>query len=465
MRVTFFLAFIISCSMAWAGSGYDIKVTIDGFTGRELYLAYYFGERQYIKDTVQRNANNEFVFQGEELLPGGWYLVVMPPENKFFQLVIDENEQQFSVTTATNDLLKSQQFKGAANDNIRFRDYLLFMENQRKNVEAYKAGAAGNAAKQKHVQSEVDSITQVVETYQQNFVMANKGSLSAAIVQAQLPIKYPAFTGTEAEIQTKQWQYAKAHFFDNIDLTDERLLRTPILSSAIDQYINKLQVQQPDSIIAAIDGLLKRMQPSPEIFQFYLIDFLNTYATTKQVGMDAVYVHLALNYYAKGLAPWTDAEQLDKITSNARRLEPLLIGKTAPDISLAKREGGDFQLSKHESGSTVLYFWKNSSRKSVADLDKLKAFADKYRAEGVSVVAVSLHEGPISETWKILDDRGIKGWLAVFPTDSRQRAAVLKEYNLNAYPQIFVVDGQKKIMLKQIAVDQLDGFMEYWLNK
>ena len=40
------------------------------------------------------------------------------------------------------------------------------------------------------------------------------------------------------EIQLKKWYYSKQHYFDNIDLTDPRMVRTPFLYQKVTVFFN-----------------------------------------------------------------------------------------------------------------------------------------------------------------------------------------------------------------------------------
>ena len=62
-----------------------------------------------------------------------------------------------------------------------------------------------------------------------------------------------------------------------------------------------MTVQHPDSVSIAVDRILSLVEPSKETYKFYLIHFLNEYAKSKFVGMDAVYVHLGEKYYCCGM--------------------------------------------------------------------------------------------------------------------------------------------------------------------
>ena len=67
----------------------------------------------------------------------------------------------------------------------------------------------------------------------------------AALVKAMLPIDIPEFTvpvgypNPDSVKWIMNYNYNKNHFFDNIDLTDERLLRTPILYARLNYFLYK----------------------------------------------------------------------------------------------------------------------------------------------------------------------------------------------------------------------------------
>jgi len=52
------------------------------------------------------------------------------------------------------------------------------------------------------------------------------------------------------------YRYYKAHFFDNIDFTDGRILRTPVYHTKIKKYVEDLIVKHPDSVIVDGDYLI-----------------------------------------------------------------------------------------------------------------------------------------------------------------------------------------------------------------
>lgn len=460
------VTFIAGLGTLFANGGYEIKVNIDGFTQQEAYLAYHYGDKQYIKDTVRVNESGTLIFSGEEPLEPGFYLVVLPPNNDFFQLLIDENNQQFSVQTTAQNPAQNVEVQGSE-ENKLFYDYLGFLADKRPQVEQLQAelqAAAGDESKTAALNDRLNKMNEEVVTLQQNILEEQPKSFTAAIIRSGKPLDTPEFSGTEEEVQLKKWTYTKEHYFDNLDISDPRMLRTPFLFQRIDYFVNKLQVQHPDSLSKAIDHVLQKAEPSPETFKYYLIHFLNSFATSKVVGMDAVYVHIADNYYAKGLAPWTEADQLKKITDNANTLRPLLIGKKAPNLKLQKKDGSPVELHDVDSEYTVLYFWRYDCGHCKKSTPVMKEFYDKFKDKGVQIMAVCVKfTEEVPECWEYIEDNEITDWLHTVDPYHRSRFSVV--YDIKSTPQIYVLDRNKEILSKKIDAEQLEELMNHILEQ
>src|SRR5690606_23910006 len=99
-----------------------------------------------------------------------------------------------------------------------------------------------------------------VKDYQENFIKNHPGSLTAAIIKASFETEIPEFEGDEKEVELKRFMYYRKHYFDNIDLADPRMLRSPLLFNKVESFVDKLTVQHPDSVSGTIDHILKMME-------------------------------------------------------------------------------------------------------------------------------------------------------------------------------------------------------------
>ena len=459
-------------------SGYQIEVKLDNFDQDILMLGYHYGDKQYIKDSVKVNADGKFVFKGEESLDAGVYLVVMPPDNQYFQLLIDKKEQRFSVKTDAKSPNANMQIVGSS-DNKLFYDYMAYLGKMRPEADQLKKQmeTASTADKAK-IQKQLEDLNNGVKAYQKNIIDNQSSTLTATLVKSGMETPMPEFTGTEKEIQLQRYKHYKAHYFDNLNLSDGRLVRSPILFQRIDYYLNKLTVQTPDSIIASVDYILAKVKPAEETFKYYLVHFLNTYAASKIVGMDGVYVHIAENYYAKGLAPWTEAEQLKKITDNAKTLKPILIGKIAPDLNMFeidiegtiaaadaadeyKRWKSKRNISLHgvDAPYTVLFVWDPDCGHCKKSMPKMLEFYENFKDRGVEIFAVctkTYTEMPAcAETMK---EKGMINWINAI--DPFIKSKYKQIYDIRSTPQIFILNDKKEIISKKIGAEQISEVME-----
>jgi len=126
---------------------------------------------------------------------------------------------------------------------------------------------------------------------------------------------------------TFQYYYYLNHYFDNTDLKDDRITRTPVYFAKFEKYITKILPQIPDSINKYCDKLLKYCESAKENYKFNLYWITNHYEESKFMGMDAVFVHMIDEHYAKGRAYWIDSTMLFKMKDRANRLRYNLIGK------------------------------------------------------------------------------------------------------------------------------------------
>lgn len=458
---TIIIALFCLTGILTAQTGHKITVKIDNFEKDTLLLAVHYGQSQFVQDTVIKNQDGVFIFEGPDTLKTGVYLVVLPPENNFFQILITEKEQFFEISTEKDHLVEKIKFKNSPENDL-FYGYMNFLGEQSKRAEELKKeleGLAEDHPKKKEIESELEELDQRVKNYQLELVQKYPETFTGAIVNANISDPSPNYEGTEEKVQEMLWRYTQQHYFDRLDLGDPRFLRTPFLFNRVDYFINKLQVRHPDTLAKALELVLDKMLPAPETFKYYLIHYLNSFANSKFVGMDAVYVDLVEKYYATGKANWTDEEQLQKMVENAKELKPLLIGKIAPDITLQKKDGSTFRLHEVESPYTVLYFWRYDCGVCKKSTPYMQSFYEKYKDKGVKLIAVCMkYTDEIPECWKYVEENGVQDWL--HGVDPYNRYKIGSIYSVKSTPQVYILDNKKEIISKRIAAEQMEEVMD-----
>ncbi|PHI19353.1 DUF5106 domain-containing protein [Lewinellaceae bacterium SD302] len=453
--------FLVGIGLSAQTTNYHITFEIENYDQDILTIANNMLKQQYVVDTLRRAEDGKFHFQSDTSeLNKGIYLAVLAPDNDYFQFMVGNEEPTFELKGDKNNLAVMET-RGSA-ENKRFFDYLTFIGSQRKTdfelSEKLKNPQLAAGEKEK-LEAEREEIDKNVKQYQEDLINNHSETFAAAIIRANKPVSPPAYTDLpEEKRREKQWRYMQKHYFDNLDLSDQRLLRTPFLFERIDYYVHKLHVKHPDSIALAIGKVLEQMEPGTDMLKVYLSHYLNEAARSKVVGMDAIYVYLIDNYYNKGLAPWADEDMLRKFRENADKLRPILIGKTAPDIKMQKRDGSSVSLHEVDSDYTILYFWQYECGHCQKSTPVMKEFYEKWKDQGVELFAVCTKVGKEADgCWDYIDEKEISDWMHT--VDPYLRSKFVKLYDVYQTPSVFVLDKDKKIVSKKIGAEQLDDLM------
>ncbi len=457
------LAMTVS-AMSFAGSGHRISIEVSEYEEPYILLGYYMGNRSYIHDTLRVNQNGLYVASGEEALTPGLYLVILPPENNYVDIVVAPGDQHFDVSLHSRDLNKTLQVKGSAS-NDRFLEYTRFLAEQRDVVKQFQTAKehAGSAEDKEVMEQKIKEINDKVAAFQEKFLSHDPGNYVTRLIRATIDVVVPEPDDESLSEEDKQWwkyYYYRNHYWDNFDPGDPEMLRTPIMFNKINTYIERVTQRNPDSINASLDLVLEKMEKTaPESFRFYLIHYINEFARSNIVGMDAVYVHLVKNYYESGRAHWADPEQIERMVDNANKLEPLLIGRVAPDLVMEDKNGKQWQLHDIDAEYTILYFWDPDCGHCKRSAPQLSAFFEEFADRGVKIFSVcSKLTTQVPECWESVKEFGFDGFINVADAYHRSRYRMI--YDLKSFPVLYVLNRDKIIVSKRIGVEQLKEVIE-----
>lgn len=441
---------------------YEIDITINDLQDSTVFLAYHLGDKQYIKDTIKLDKTGHGVVQGQEALPEGIYMIVLPGR-KYFEILIS-TDQHFTVKCTNSDYFNTLKFTGSE-ENSAFVDY------QKKWMALQQRSGAISKRIQNNRQNNdslkiLGSIQKLQEenmkTYLRSVIKANNGNLLATLVKSLLPVDIPEFTvpAGSANPDSVRWirnyNYNKDHFFDNTDLTDERLLRTPILYARLEAFFTNILIQSPDSINKEIDKLIQKCSGNYKIFQFVSVFLFNHFRESEIMGQDAVLVKLADDIYLSGKADWVTKEFKEDLRKQIDLIRPNLIGKKAENMVMDSYKGIFVSLYDIEKEFTILYFWEPDCGHCKESTPKLKAYYDKPKDYSLEVFAVCTTTDKAKWTKYIEDNKltWINGW------DPQRSSHFDYYYNVQSTPTIYILDKNKKIIAKKLSVDELSSFID-----
>ena len=456
------ITLITITSMGQVKTGYNIGISVPDIRDSSVYLAYHFGNKQYIKDTITLDNKGSGVFSGKELLPQGIYLVVLPGK-KYFEVLISEN-QKFSISCNYKDYFNSLKFSNSP-ENTKFVDYekkWSLMQEKASNLGKRIKDNRGNSDSLRILKEDQDIQSSDMKSYLKSVVADNGNNLLSVLVKSIIPIDVPEFpipsaSGNADSIKwVMNYNYNKDHFFDNIDFSDERLLRTPILQTRLDEFFRNVLIQSADSINRQIDKLLLKCQKDYKMYQFVAVYLFNHFRESEIMGHDAVMVKIADEIYLSGKADWVSKQFIDDLRKQVELLRHNLIGMKGENLVMDSYKGTYVDLYDIDKEFTILYFWEPNCGHCQEATPKLKNYYDKAKNEGVEVFTVCTTKD--KDAWsKYIEEHElnwINGW------DPERLTHFDYFYNVQSTPTIYILDRNKKIIAKRLSVEDIPSFID-----
>jgi peroxiredoxin len=424
-------------------SGYDITGNLKDLKSGKCYLGYYFASNTNViyVDTAKVDANGKIEFKATKSLAEGLYFVEFPSKKRL-DLVISA-AQTFEFQTQISQL-NNISFN-TSDENTQYYAYLNYVRPRQ-------------AMLRTRISSEQSlKIQQELSVFQNSFFKEKSNLLATRIIAASELPYIPTFTLPNGKRDSvKTFYYYKNHLFDNINLSDERLLRTNLIEPKLTEYLDNLTYQIADSAINSTDALMKRTQANA--FRKYFASKMTAkYQKNAFIGAENVYVHLIDKYYIAEPNLW-DASALKQTTARANAIRPLMLGQVIPNMTVTNTDGNEYALHDVSAQYTILYIYSLDCPHCQEHAPKMAAFQAKMAKKGVKVFAVAVER----------DEPKWRNFIAKYHTenlfngiDKANKINFIKQYDTLEYPTDFVLDAQKKIIGKHINPVLLENYLKY----
>jgi len=415
----------------------------------EVQLAYRYGDKSYIREELGNFQNGAYGYQSDSV-NRGVYLLNFKNKNAYFEFIL--NEPVFSIIADYNDLMNSQGSLGSKENEVFF-GYVKKGQEVNLRISSVEANSEWDDQKKKQ---EVDLLIKEMEAYRDDLVQQNPELLVSDLIKVSMePVIPEVPAGLSAEESQKfQFNYYRDHFFDHVNFTNSALLYSPALFAKMQVYRDQLTYHEPDSLIKAARHLIGLASVNKEVQKFFIMEFFNYFAKSKTVCMDKAYVAMADEYYASGEADWIDQAQLEKIIENANNLRNNLCGEKAFNFTLKDANGKSVSLSSVQAQWTILVFLKSDCAHCDRELKNLKSL--NLPEVDYKIVTVHLKD---DEGWQ-QQMEGFKDAQWVNLTDAAGLIEWKRQYNLNTFPLIYVLDKEKIIKYKKIGADQIPDLLK-----
>lgn len=254
--------------------------------------------------------------------------------------------------------------------------------------------------------------------------------------------------------------------FREIDYTDNRLYKSGLFKDAVENHfwllensgrsLDSVFIEMKVSIDAMMGNLIKEEKILNEVTDF-LFDLLERHSLFQ-----------ASEYLALKVLNEVSCTIDNDLAKQLETYRAMKKGNTAPEILFEgdKNTPGyaantiPKKLSDIKSSYTVVVFGASWCPKCTEELPKIVNLYQKWKAQGVDVVFVSLDEDKIAykdfvKNFPFISTCDYKKW------DSK----IVKDYYVFGTPTMYLLDKKREILLRPNSVNQMDSWVDWYLIK
>jgi thiol-disulfide isomerase/thioredoxin len=463
MRSLLFALCVLLSSLCAAQPGYHIQFTITGLQDTVVHLGHFYSESTYLKDTAQVNSKGEFFFDGKKPLRQGVYFLVLG-KNKQFDFVLG-NDQHFTMTTDRKEYIGNMKVDGDDDNRLFFENMVFNMERHKEAEPFIKIIQDSTLAEvnKKEARASFSKINDKVIGYQNDIIRKYPTTMTARIFKSNqaIVIPDPPKKPDGSIDSTFQLKWYREHFFDNFDLADDAFLQMPrpMYREKINEYLDKLWVQQPDSITKAVVKIVDKAKRNQETYWYAVFTCLLKYQQPEIMGLDAVYVNLYDKYFASGEMNFRVTDKLNKnLKEHADRLRKSLVGKPAPNLIMQDSNFKPRSMYDIKNKYTILFIFDPECGHCKTETPKLVSLYNSKKFD-IEVYAVSA-DTSMAKMRDYIKTMNMK-WITV--NGPRTYVGPYQtHYDAITTPSLYVLDAKKKIIGKKIPADKLEEFFSQY---
>lgn len=235
-------------------------------------------------------------------------------------------------------------------------------------------------------------------------------------------------------------------------LKDTRFINSPSLESKLWGYFelyfddNFTKEQQDSAFVSAVKELMS-LDANPSIKSYLRNTLFENYAGS---DYDAVAKYLSETSF-DGISPMSLTPE-EKNGLEIQRQNG--VGEKAKDFSLKISDGTKLKLSKINAPYKLIVFWSMWCPHCTEMIPELYKTYLKHSSKGFEVVAICIDDE--LEGWKRYVNEKKQTWINAIEPDNGENK-IIKEYNVEGTPMLFLIDKNMTIISRPSNVNQLEA--------
>ncbi|RFC53343.1 thioredoxin-like domain-containing protein [Brumimicrobium aurantiacum] len=465
----------------------DLTFKVTGVQDTTVHLVKYVGSKLYYADTA-RLVNSKVTFDGSKQEPG--ILALLMPGQRYFEFVY--NNEKVHLETKSPNYIENMVVKKSKENEI-FLDYMNFMKDNRgeaKKIQDKLNAIEDDQDKKEKLKKELTEINEKVIEEQRKFVSDHPNTLVAKIIKMSTDVQIPEAPKDEEGNPIDKsfaYKYFRDHYFDNIDLQDDRLVNTPVIQNKLEYfYSNKMLTQHPDSIIKYVFPIIDQLDDKSMMYRFFVSNVTTHFEKSKFMGMDKVKTRMIHRYYCapddegKPKAHWMDESKLEELCENTAIKMHLVHGEVPPNLILPDSTNNKwYNLHEIEADYIILYFWDPGCGHCKKVTPKLQTlYEKKFKDRNIEIFSVGKATGDDFEDWKkfireknltfinvgvtkAIYEQAQANPRSLIPSKTTLKSLNYQEtYDIYSTPRVWILNKNKEIIGKSLTIPQIEMMLD-----
>lgn len=426
-----------------------ITMTDQQYSGPVQIVGFYL-DQNYIQDTTVAK-NGVITYQNPKGMPQGLYYFMLKTDQTI-QVMVDD-DQEFTMTVAMDDIFNTMKVEGSKENELMYSTFQYELKINPAIVAATEQ-LSGKTASDPSYNTLVEkrlTLEKEKKEYLDNMLKENPNSLFANYkVSGQNPI-----LRVDLPKEQQIYQY-REDFWNNVNFSDRRLLRTPMIGTKLNRYFKELTIQNPDSINASADRLIEKSKNGKEYFMVFVNWVMTNFEPGKSTLMDAesVFAHMAKNHFTLDKAFWSDTTEVNFIQKRGMEMSASLVGLPGPNVISKDQNGKTQELLAKTADYLVVYLYNPDCDNCQKETPLLHDYYKKNKGK-VDVFAIAVDTDDTK--WKEYIQKGNLSWTNVYDPTNK---SIYAKYYVDHTPEMYLLNKERKIIGKNLKTFQIDTMIE-----
>ncbi|WP_280745270.1 MULTISPECIES: DUF5106 domain-containing protein [unclassified Parabacteroides] len=245
------------------------------------------------------------------------------------------------------------------------------------------------------------------------------------------------------------------HYWDHFDFTDTTYIHLPeVTEQAFVDYLDILPLVSYKTAVASINGTLQKAEATPRMFTHFIELYEKyLYDPNSPFRSDELYIPVLEYMIASPLV--TEKIRPTHLLKVAKRNR---VGEKATDFTYTLANGQSGTLYKIKSDYTLVFFYNPGCHncKEITEM-LMSSLTTSYLISEKRLTILAVYPDEDLQEWKNYLNQVPAEWI-----NSYDKGTLLQNgeiYDLKAIPTIYLLDKEKKVILKDTSFEQLENYL------